>query len=90
VGETLIHEILKNFSLTEKESDVYIFLAKKGILKSSEIAKGSNNHKAETYRILKNLQSKGVIELTLESPTRYSAIPFETLLDNFIKSERMP
>jgi sugar-specific transcriptional regulator TrmB len=37
---------------------------------------------------LKSLQKRGLIESTLESPTRFLAVPFETALDMFAKAKR--
>jgi len=57
--DEFIINTLKDLGLTEKESEVYIFLAKRGILKSKEVSKGLKMHKAQVYNILKNLQAEG-------------------------------
>jgi sugar-specific transcriptional regulator TrmB len=85
VGEETIKNTLKNVGLTEKEAQVYIFLAKNGVLKGGEIAKQTKTNKAEIYRILKSLQKKGLVESTLESPVRFTAVAFEKVLDSSIK-----
>jgi sugar-specific transcriptional regulator TrmB len=82
-----VEKVLQNFGLTEKETQIYIYLAKHGIQKGGEIAKKTRTAKAVVYRILKTLQRKGFIESTLESPVRFKAIPFETILDLEIKSK---
>ena len=81
-------EILKEVGLTEKEATVYIFLSQRGIQRSGEIAKGVKTHRAEVYRILKNLQDKGFVEATLESPTRFIPVPFATIIDSFVESKQ--
>jgi len=88
LGDEKVRKVLKNFGLTEKETEVYIFLAKHGVLRSGEISKGIKTHRAEVYRMLKSLQSKGLVQSTLESPTRFTTVPFETILDSFIKTKR--
>lgn len=45
-------------------------------------------NKGQLYRILKSLQKKGLVEATLEYPTRFTAVPFEKVIDSFIKSKR--
>ena len=85
VGEESIEKVLKNFGLTATESELYIFLAKRGILKSREIAVQMKKDRAQTLRILKNLQVKGLVEATLEVPTRYASVPFEQVIDLSIK-----
>ena len=88
MGEEPVRKVLKSLGLTEKEAQVYIFLAKYGIQKSGEIGKRIKTDRSEVYRILKSLQAKGLVEATLEVPTRFTAVPFETILDSFIKSKR--
>ncbi len=85
--EEPIKKILKDFGLTEKESEVYIFLSKHGVLKCGEISKAMKRHKAQIYRILKILQSKGLLEITLESPARFVPVSFEKVLDSSIKAK---
>jgi sugar-specific transcriptional regulator TrmB len=83
-----VRKVLKDFGLTEKETEAYIFLAKHGALRSGEIVKGIKTGKGEVYRVLKSLQTKGLVESTLEFPSRFTAVPFETALDSFIKVKR--
>jgi sugar-specific transcriptional regulator TrmB len=83
-----IEKILRNFGLSEKEAEVYIFLGKRGALKGSEITRQLKMNKGQVYRILKGLQKKGLVETTLEYPTRFIAVPFEKVVDSFIKSKR--
>ncbi len=88
LGYDAVRKFLKDFGLTEKEAEVYVFLAKRGALRSGEIVKGLKTHKGEVYRVLKSLQTKGLVEVTLEFPKRFTAVPFETALDSFIKIKR--
>lgn len=88
LGEETIKTILRDFGLTEKESEIYICLAKQGTMNRTEIARLLNKDKAQILRILKKLQRKGVVELTLEYPRRFTTIPFETLIDSSIKTKR--
>ena len=80
-------KILSSFGLTEKEIEIYIFLAKHGVIRSREIISGLRIHRADVYRILKSLQSKGLVEPTLESPARFIIVPFEIVLESFIKAK---
>jgi sugar-specific transcriptional regulator TrmB len=79
---------LKNFGITENEAEIYIFLAKGGTLKTGQIAKQLRKNKGTVYRTLSNLKKKGFVESTLESPTRYMAIPLEKIIDLYVKSRR--
>lgn len=78
---------LVNFGLTQVDAQVYVFLAKKGAQKGRDICKALEITKQQLYPSLKNLQKKGIVSSTLEHPARFSAIPFERVLDLFIKAK---
>ncbi len=88
LGNEKVQRVLKEIGLTEKETDIYIFLAKHGVQRSGQIAKGIRTHRAEVYRALKSLQSKGLVQSTLEAPARFITVPFESVIDSFIKTKR--
>ncbi len=88
VSEDIVKEVLRDFGLTQKEIEIYIFLAKHNPIKGGEIAKRTKTHRALVYRILGSLQRKGLVETTLESPTRFQATPFESILDQNIRAKK--
>jgi sugar-specific transcriptional regulator TrmB len=83
-----IRDTLSKIGLSEKEIEVYIFLGKSEPKKMLDIARHLKMNKGQAYRLLKGLQKKGILESTLEYPTRFVAVPFEAVLDAFIKSKR--
>jgi sugar-specific transcriptional regulator TrmB len=87
LNEVFPRELFK-FGLTEKEAEVYVFLAKKGVLKGGELSKELNMHKAQVYHILKSLRSKGMVETTLEFPARFRAVPIAKVVDLFVRAKR--
>jgi sugar-specific transcriptional regulator TrmB/pimeloyl-ACP methyl ester carboxylesterase len=88
VSQKKAKTVLKDFGLTSKEADVYIFLARHEILTGGEIARQTKIARSLVYRILKSLQAKGLVEPTLESPKRFVAVPFEKTLDLIIKTRQ--
>jgi len=88
MSEDDVKKVLKDFGLTQKETEIYIFLAKHSPIKGGEIVKRTKTHRALIYRILGSLQNKGLVESTLESPTRFQAAPFEAILDQSIKTKK--
>ncbi len=88
MSDVFPRKVLEKFGLTEKEAEVYVFLAKKGVLKGGEVGKGLRMHKAQAYRTLRNLQSKGMVEATVESPTRFAAEPLGKVIDSIIRAKR--
>jgi sugar-specific transcriptional regulator TrmB len=88
LGEDTLKSVLKSLAITETEVEVYLFLAKHGALKGTEVSRQLKKDKAQIYHILKCLQSKGLIEATLESPIRYMLVPFEKVIDQAIEEKR--
>jgi sugar-specific transcriptional regulator TrmB len=88
LSEDTARKILKDLGLTEKEIEVYIFLTKHGALKGLELTKRIKKHKAQVYNILKNLQAKGLVEPTIEFPARFTAVPFEKVIDLSVQAKR--
>ena len=86
-GEESIRSVLKDFGLTETEAEVYLFLAKHGVLKGTEISSQIKKDKAQVYHILRSLQAKGLVESTLEAPVRFAPVPFERVVDSTIKAK---
>ena len=64
-----------------------MFLAKSGVQSTSFVAKKLKMERVQAYRTFKKLQEKGFIEATLERPTRFTIVPFETLLETFINAK---
>jgi sugar-specific transcriptional regulator TrmB len=92
-GILLSQENLKNalqhFGATEKEAEVYIFLAKHGTLGTGQIAKQMKKNKGHVYRILFSLEQKGLVEATLEVPTRFTAVPLEKVINAYVKAKQV-
>ena len=79
--------MLANLGFDPLDAKVYVYLAKKGMQKASEIRKATKLTKQQLYPSLKRLQSKGIVSSTIEHPARFSAMPFEKVLDLFIKAK---
>jgi sugar-specific transcriptional regulator TrmB/CBS domain-containing protein len=81
-------KFLQLLSLSKREIQVYMFLAKSGVQSTSFVAKRLKMERVQAYRTFKKLQEKGFIEATLERPTRFTIVPFEVLVDNFINTKK--
>ena len=84
--ENIIRRVLRDTGLSDRESEVYLFLTKEDLQYAINITRSLRMHKAQVYRILKTLQKRGIVESTLENPARFSAIPFDKLLDKHINN----
>jgi sugar-specific transcriptional regulator TrmB len=86
LSQEQVVKTLVGLGLTHIDARVYIFLAKKGPIKAANAAKALRIKRQQFYCSLKNLQSKAIVSATLERPARYSAIPFEKVIDLFIRA----
>lgn len=87
MSQERVLKTLMSLGLTQLDSQVYVFLGKRGLTKGKDIAKALKVHKQQVYRSLKKLQNKGIVSATLERPARYSAEPFQKVIDLFIKAK---
>jgi sugar-specific transcriptional regulator TrmB len=67
---------------------VLVFLAKTGPSRASEVARAVQINRTETYRTIRNLQRRGLVEATLERPVRFQSMPFEKCLQILIDERR--
>ncbi len=83
-----INRALLRFKLSKNEIKIYIFLARNGDQKAQKIADSLGFQRTEAYKILKGLESKGVIYKVLGRPMKFAAVPFQKMLDTEIESRR--
>ena len=87
MSQEKVFKALEELGLTKLDARIYVFLAKKGPKKAKEVALALRASKQQLYPSLKSLQSKGLVNATLEHPARFSAVPFEKALDLFSKAK---
>ena len=78
-----IIKTLENFGLTRIDTQVYVYLAKKGPLMADEVASALKLSKQKLGSVLRNLQNKGIVNKN--HPAVFSAMNFEDVLDFYIK-----
>lgn len=82
-----ITRLLNALGFSIIEAKVYIYVAKLGPLSNEEIASQLDVKPMDLCQILEELVKKGVITPTIKNELRYTALPFEELIDNLIKTE---
>ena len=70
-NENNFKEILKNFDLSENESQIYITLLKSGESSVQNISKYSNIARTTCYHLLDSLISKGIISHTIKENIKF-------------------
>jgi sugar-specific transcriptional regulator TrmB len=84
-----IEETLSRFGLLKNEIKVYLYLARSGEKKASEIAEAISLHRTETYRILRDLEKKGILFSVFEKPLKFTAIPLDKAIDLLVDAQKM-
>lgn len=85
----IIEKALSRLGLSKNEVRVYMHIARTGEHKASEISEALSLHRTETYRILRDLEKKGLISSVFEKPLKFIAIPFEKAVDTLIETKKM-
>jgi len=84
-----IENALAKLGLSKNEIRVYVYLARTGMLKASEISEVISLHRTETYRILRDLEKIGLVSSVFEKPLKFVATPFEKTLNILIESKKL-
>jgi sugar-specific transcriptional regulator TrmB len=85
----IIEDALLKFGLSRNEIRVYIYLARSGVRRAREISDALSLHRTETYRILRDLEKRGIVSSILEKPLKFIATPFEETVDILIKAKKL-
>ena len=86
---TTIEDTLSRFGLLKNECRVYMYLARAGEKKAGEIAESISLHRTETYRILRDLEKKGIVFSIFEKPLKFSAAPLDKAIDLLVDAQKI-
>jgi sugar-specific transcriptional regulator TrmB len=84
-----IEETLSRFGLLKNEIKVYLHLARAGEMKAGEIAEAISLHRTETYRILRDLEKRGVVFSIFEKPLKFTAVPLDKAIDLLVDAQKI-
>jgi HTH-type transcriptional regulator, sugar sensing transcriptional regulator len=84
-----VEETLSRFGLLKNEIKVYLYLARSGEMKAGEIAEGISLHRTETYRILRDLEKKGIVFSIFEKPLKFTAVPLDKAIDLLVDAQKI-
>jgi len=85
----VIEKTFCRLGLSKNEVKVFMHLARTGEHKASEISEALSLHRTETYRILRDLEKKGLVSSVFEKPLKFIATSFEKALDVLIETKKM-
>ncbi len=84
-----IEKTFLKFDLSRNEIRVYLYLARSGVQKAREVSDTLSLHRTETYRILRDLEKRGLVSCILEKPLKFTAVPFEEAYDVLVKTKKL-
>jgi len=84
-----VEETLSRFGLLKNEIRVYLHLARTGEMKAGEIAEAISLHRTETYRILRDLEKKGIVFSIFEKPLKFTAVQLDKAIDLLVDAEKI-
>lgn len=79
---------LVEFGLTVLQAKVYVALVRLGTCRASEVSSETALVRAETYRVLRELSAKGLVQRNLGPPSTYSAIAPGTALKTLMEQHK--
>ncbi len=86
---TTIEDTLGHFGLLKNEIRVYLYLARAGEKKAGEIAEAIQLHRTETYRILRDLEKKGIVFSIFEKPLKFTAVDLDRAIDLLVDAQKI-
>jgi len=85
----IIDSTLRKLGLSRNQIRVYLYLARSGVRKASEVSEAISLHRTETYRILRDLAKMGIVSSVFEKPLKFVATPFDKSIDILINAKRL-
>jgi HTH-type transcriptional regulator, sugar sensing transcriptional regulator len=84
-----IEETLLRFGLLKNEVKVYLQLARVGEMKAADLAEAISLHRTETYKILRDLEKKGIVFAIFEKPLKFTAVPLDKAVDLLVDAQKV-
>jgi sugar-specific transcriptional regulator TrmB len=88
LSEERVIKALKGLGLSSVDVQVYIYLARTGPQKMTEIALALDLSENKIDRSLQELQSIRIVKASIENPLEFVAVPFEEVIDLFIEVKK--
>ena len=82
-----MRKTLMSLGFSEKDLQVYLFLANEGPRNAKEIAEALNMCSAQLYSILKKLRNNGLVIASSSRSALFSAVIFEKALELLVEAK---
>lgn len=82
-----VEKLLVEFGLTPAEAMVYVATVMTGGGTAKQISVSAGKERAQTHHALSKLQQLGIVESTLETPTKFRPVPIKEAVDHLYMLE---
>ncbi len=91
LGERMnvLEKALSRYGLSVNEVKTYLYLAGVSEKGATEISEAVSLHRTETYRVLRDLEKKGLILSVLGKPIKFAAVPPYTAVDQLLETQKI-
>jgi len=80
-------QVLSYFGLTSSQAKVYLAIGDNKFSNVKEIQKRSNVPRQEIYRLLSELEELGLLEKTMDRPSKFKALPIQKGISYLVKEK---
>ena len=87
-GQEMNIKTLVDFGLNRTQAKIYLALAEKGTLTIRAASDYSEVGRPNTYRAMLELKKAGLIEVVLDNPTKYRAVPLSEAISILMGQKR--
>jgi sugar-specific transcriptional regulator TrmB len=85
VSQERVLRILQGFGISKADAEVYVYLAKRGPTRSTDLAVDFGKTQPQIYPILRRLHKRGIVTHSKSRQVLFSALAFEELLERYVK-----
>jgi len=86
--EDIASQTINQLGLTVLEARMYIALCRYENSTVRTISELTKTSQPDTYRVIANLQEKGLVEKIIDKPARFRAVPFDTGISLLMKEKK--
>jgi predicted DNA-binding transcriptional regulator len=85
----VLEKALARYGLSENEVKTYLYLAGVSEKRATEISETMSLHRTETYKVLRDLEKRGLVLSVLGKPVKFAAVPPYRGVDQLLETQKM-
>ena len=86
---SILEKALSRYGLSANEIKTYLYLAGASEKKAAEISETVSLHRTETYRVLRDLEKRGLVLSVFGKPVKFAAVPPYRAIEQLLETQKM-